>query len=182
MQYSFAGATRRFSAFFLSASPAVRLGISTFAAILLFATMQSPWAHEYKAGAITVGHPWSRATPAGAKVAAGYLTLKNEGPEADRLVAVASEISPNAEIHEMSVDANGVMTMRGLPEGIEIPAGATVELKPGSYHLMFMKITQPVKEGEKFKGSLTFEKAGKVDVEFAVQAMGRGTDHNTHGG
>ncbi|MCO5063143.1 MAG: copper chaperone PCu(A)C [Rhizobiaceae bacterium] len=158
------------------------LGISAFAALSLLAWTQGLSAHEYKAGAIEIGHPWSRATPAGAKVAAGYLTLKNEGGEADRLVAVTGEISPKAQIHEMAVDAKGVMTMRELAAGIEIPAGGTVELKPGSFHLMFMGIERPLKEGERFKGSLTFEKAGEVDVEFAVESMGGSMDHNAHGG
>lgn len=159
-----------------------RSGIIALAAVLLLATMQGLSAHEFKAGTMDIGHPAARATPAGAKVAAGYLKLKNEGTEADRLISVTSEISEKAEIHEMSVDANGVMTMRGLPNGVEIPAGELVELKPGSYHIMFMNISRPLKEGEKFKGSLTFEKAGTVEVEFAVEAMGKSTDHNAHGG
>lgn len=158
------------------------LGVAALMATLLLGATGGSSAHEFKIGSIEIGHPWSRATPAGAKVAAGYFTLKNEGSEADRLVSVTSEIAPNSEIHEMSVDSAGVMTMRGLPDGVEIPAGATVEFKPGAYHLMFMGITQPVKEGTRFKGSLTFEKAGTVDVEFAVEAMGKAVDHNAHGG
>jgi hypothetical protein len=71
----------------------------------------------------------------------------------------------------MSMDG-GVMKMRELKDGLEIPAGATVELKPGSYHIMMMNLSHPLAAGETVKGSLTFEKAGKVDVEFAVQAMG----------
>lgn len=185
MQNAFNGAKRvvsRFRPLSRLRSFEERLGIVAFAAMLLFATVQGLSAHEYKAGSLVIGHPWSRATPVGAKVAAGYLTLKNEGGEPDRLVAVTGEISGKAEIHEMSVDASGVMTMRGLPDGVEIPAGDTVELKPGSFHLMFMNIERPLKEGERFKGSLTFEKAGKVDVEFAVEAMGDTADHNAHGG
>jgi len=180
MQHYSRGAARHFS--FYQKSAEQLLGIAALAVMLLFVAVQGLAAHEYKAGAIVIGHPWSPVTPAGAKVAAGYLTLKNEGTEADRLVSVTAEIAPKGEIHEMSVDSSGVMTMRGLPDGIEIPAGATVELKPGAYHLMFMNITQPTKEGVKFKGSLTFEKAGTVDVEFAVQPMKKGTDHNAHGG
>jgi copper(I)-binding protein len=142
----------------------------------------SAFAHEFKAGDIEIEHPWSRATPAGAKVAAGYLKLTNEGSTADRLVSVTGAIAGKSEIHEMAVDGNGVMTMRELKDGVEVPAGATVELKPGSFHIMFMDLKEPAREGEHFKGTLTFEKAGTVDVEFAVDKMGATGGHDAHGG
>lgn len=140
-------------------------------------------AHEYKLGELEIGHPWSRETPTGAKVAGGYLSVTNHGAEADRLIVVSAEISEKGEIHEMAVN-DGVMTMRQLPDGLEIPAGEKVELKPGSYHLMFMGLKAQPKKGERFAGSLTFEKAGKIDVEFAVNAMGgealKQGDHSSH--
>ena len=154
-----------------------RAGIVAFTLMLLFTLVHPSLAHEFKVGDLVIGHPWSRATPAGAKVAAGYLKITNNGTEADRLVAVSAEIAAKGEIHEMAVDDKGVMTMRPLADGVEIPAGETVELKPGSFHLMFMPLGQPAVEGERFKGTLTFEKAGTVDVEFAVESMGGG-----HGG
>lgn len=164
-------------------------GISGLAGALLLVAMlsQGALAHGYKAGSIEIGHPWSRVVPEGAKVAAGYLTLTNTGSEADRLVAVTAEPAGKAEIHEMSVNGEGVMTMRALPEGVEIPAGATVELKPGSYHVMLTGLTRWAKEGETFKGTLTFEKAGTVEIEFKVQAAGKADtqpamDHSSHGG
>nr|WP_245412679.1 copper chaperone PCu(A)C [Falsochrobactrum ovis] len=150
--------------------------------MLLFALCQPLWAHEFKAGDIEVVHPWSRATPAGAKVAAGYLAIKNAGSQADRLVSATGEIAGRVEIHEMAVDDKGVMTMRPLANGLEIPAGGEAELKPGGFHIMFLDLKQDVKEGETFKGSLTFEKAGTVDVEFAVEAMGGKSGHDGHGG
>lgn len=141
-------------------------------------------AHEYKLGELEIGHPWSRETPAGAKVAGGYLTVTNHGKEADRLIAVSSDISEKGEIHEMAVN-DGVMTMRQLPDGLEVAPGEKVELKPGAYHLMFMGLKAQPKKGERFAGTLTFEKAGKVDVEFAVDAMGgepeHHGDHGSHG-
>ncbi|MBN9022005.1 MAG: copper chaperone PCu(A)C, partial [Rhizobiales bacterium] len=82
--------------------------------------------------------------------------------------------------HEMAV-VDGVMTMRELPDGLPIPAGGSVELKPGSYHIMFVGLKAPLKEGESFKGTLTFEKAGTVQVEYAVQALGSGPAHEEHG-
>lgn len=157
-----------------------RLGIVGFTLMLLFALAHPLFAHEYKAGTIEIDHPWSRATPEGAKVAAGYLVLKNNGSAPDRLVAATAEIAGKAEIHEMAVDDQGVMTMRPLPDGLEIPAGGEVALKPGGLHLMFLSITRGAKEGEKLKGSLTFENAGTVAVEFDVQAIGGG--HGAHGG
>ncbi|KRE11958.1 hypothetical protein ASE63_19685 [Bosea sp. Root381] len=140
-------------------------------------------AHDYKAGALKIDHPWSRATPGGAKVAGGYLAIENTGTEADRLVSIsAPTISGRTEIHEMALN-NGVMTMRPLESGVAIPAGAKVEFKPGGYHIMFMELKQPLKQGDSVKGTLAFEKAGTVEVEFRVEAVGaRGADHGAHKG
>src|ERR1700746_2414386 len=96
-------------------------------------------AQEFKAGPIEVDHPWSRATPKGAKVAAGYLTIKNTGTEPDRLVSGSSPVAGKFEIHQMSKD-KGVMTMRPVPEGVEVKPGETVELKPSSFHIMMMDL------------------------------------------
>jgi periplasmic copper chaperone A len=137
---------------------------------LLLAAAVAASAHEFKAGAITVEHPWSRATPGGAKVAVGYLAISNAG-EADRLVAATAEVAGRAEIHEMAVK-DGVMTMRPVPGGIPVPAGGKVALKPGSYHLMLLDLKRALKPGEQFAGTLTFEKAGPVAVTFAVQPIG----------
>ena len=136
------------------------------------------WAHSFTLGDLDIGHPWSRATLPGAKVAAGYLTVKNNGGEADRLIAVSGEIAGKSEIHEMTVK-DGVMTMRPLADGLEIPAGGELKLEPGSYHIMFMELAAPAVEGQNFKGTLTFEKAGEVEVEFAVDKPG-GKDHSEH--
>lgn len=157
-----------------------RLGLAVFTLALLFAMSHSLWAHEFKAGDIEIVHPWSRATPEGAKVAAGYLTLKNHGNSPDRLVSATGEVAGMTQVHEMAVDANGIMTMKQLADGLEIPAGGEVALKPGSFHIMFMDLRQPVREGQPFKGTLTFEKAGTVEVEYSVDAMGG--EHADHGG
>ncbi|HEV7257590.1 MAG TPA: copper chaperone PCu(A)C [Bosea sp. (in: a-proteobacteria)] len=141
-------------------------------------------AHDYKAGALKIDHPWSRATPGGAKVGGGYLTIENTGTSADRLVSIsAPAISGRAEIHEMAVN-NGVMTMRLLESGVAIAPGSKVEFKPGGYHIMFLELKQPLKQGEGVKGTLTFEKAGPVEVEFKVEAVGaRGSsDQGAHKG
>jgi copper(I)-binding protein len=128
-------------------------------------------AHEFKAGALTIVHPWARATPPGAKTAAGYMTIENGGGESDRLVSVTAEIAGKTDIHEMQME-NGVAHMQALENGLEVPAGGSVELKPGSYHLMLMDLVRPLKEGESFAGTLTFEKAGSVDVTYVIGPIG----------
>ena len=143
---------------------------AVLASTLTFAATAAS-AHEYKAGSIEIKHPWSRATPKGASVAGGYMKLINTGTTPDRLIGGSSEIAGKFEIHEMSMD-NGVMKMRPQANGVEIKPGETVEFKPGGYHLMFVGINKPVEQGKRFKGTLQFEKAGKVDVEYAVEAIG----------
>ena len=93
-------------------------GAIGFALIFLLAMTHSLWAHDVKAGDIEIVHPWSRATPAGAKVAVGYLVLRNKGAAPDRLVSIASDIAARTEIHEMVMDSNGVMTMRPLDRAL----------------------------------------------------------------
>ncbi len=139
------------------------------AAIALSASVAS--AHEFKIGNLHIGHPWSRATPKGATLAAGYMKITNNGTEADRLIGGSADFAGRFEIHEMSMDGT-VAKMRMLPNGIEIKPGQTVELKPGGYHLMFQSLKQPLEQGKKVKGALRFEKAGSVDVEYAVEAIG----------
>lgn len=165
-----------------------RFGYSGFAglvAMMVFALSSPSSAHDYRLGDLEINHPWSRVTPPGAMVAGGFLTIRNHGSTPDRLIAVTGEITNRAEIHEMAVNGEGVMTMRPVTAGLEIPAGGTVELKPGSYHLMFMDIVRGTREGEDFAGTLTFEKAGTVNVEFSVQPMGeagKGHGSGNHGG
>ncbi len=157
-----------------SAAAALSLGLLGLAA-------PAVTAHEYKAGAIVIDHPWARATPGGATVGGGYVVLKNTGATPDRLLSAASPVAGRVEIHEMAM-TNGVMTMRPLPDGLAIPGGATVALKPGSYHIMLMQLKQPLKEGEMVDGTLTFEKAGTVPVQFKVEGVGAGATGHEHSG
>ncbi len=159
------------------------------AAMLAFAAtaaqVTAAKAHDYKAGPLEIKHPWSRATPKGATVAGGYLSIVNTGSAPDRLIGGSVEGAGKFEVHEMSMDGS-VMKMRALPKGLEIKPGQTVELKPGSYHLMFIGLKQPFEQGKRVKGTLEFEKAGKVEVEYAVEAIGaspqgqRGGGHHGH--
>jgi copper(I)-binding protein len=125
----------------------------------------------FKLGDLTVTSPWTRATPGGAKIAGGYLKITNNGTAADRFVGAKSDTSDRVEIHEMSM-SDDVMKMRPLPNGLEIKPGETVELKSGGYHLMFMDLKQPLKPGDTFKATLQFEKAGRLEVNFNVNALG----------
>jgi copper(I)-binding protein len=137
----------------------------------LFLATAPARAAEQAAPAITVKDAWIRATPNGAKVAGGYATITNTGTVADRLTAAAIALAPKAEVHEMSME-NGIMRMRALDKGLEIPAGATVTLQPSGFHIMFLNPTAPLKEGDTVAGTLTFEKAGTVPVTFAVAGYG----------
>lgn len=157
----------------------MKLSYSLAAAALLLSAGFAA-AHDFKAGPLKIGHPWSRATPAGAKVGGGYLSIENTGTTADRLVSVSVPFAGRAEVHEMAVK-DGIMTMRPLDKGLEVKPGEKAELKPGGYHIMFMELKRPLKEGERVKGTLQFEKAGTVAVEFAVQGVGaRDTGHTGH--
>ena len=128
-------------------------------------------AHEYKVGTLTIGHPWARATPKGASVGAGYLTITNTGKSSDRLLSGTTDVAQRFEVHEMTMD-NGMMKMRPLPNGLEIKPGQTVTLQPGGYHVMFVGLKQPLVKGEHLNATLTFEKAGKVKVYFLVEGLG----------
>jgi periplasmic copper chaperone A len=164
--------------------PFRRLVMALFLALAAAAVLALPsiptFAHSYKLGALDIGHPWTRVTPKGAKVAGGYLKVTNNGDKPERLVGGSAEIAGRFEIHEMRT-VDGVMRMRPLPKGVEIKPGETLELKPGSYHLMFMDLKRPLKEGERVKGTLVFETAGTVAVEFAVESMAAKPGHD-HGG
>jgi copper(I)-binding protein len=155
-----------------------------FALLVACAVALSSAAHgyDYKAGAIEIDHPWSRATPRAASVAAGYLTIRNTGSEPDRLVSGSTPVAGKFEVHEMSTE-NGVMRMRPVTGGLEIKPGQTVELKPQSLHIMMSGLHQPIEKGKPFKGTLVFEKAGPVEVEFSVEAVGAmapSTAHDMH--
>ena len=128
-------------------------------------------ADDVKAGDLVISQAWSRATPRGAKAGAGYLTIENKGSAPDRLVGASSDVAGKAQIHEMKM-ANGVMKMRPLDNGLEIPAGQTVKLAPDGYHIMLMDLKSQLKRGEKLPLTLTFEKAGKVTVTFEVEGVG----------
>jgi periplasmic copper chaperone A len=120
---------------------------------------------------ITVEQPWARATPAGARTGAVYMTLENKSGTADRLTGASSSVADKLQIHEMKVE-NGVMQMNELAGGLPIPAGGSVVLKPGSYHVMMIGLKKPLKAGATFPLTLTFENAGNISLTVPIQAVG----------
>ncbi|MBO0905986.1 copper chaperone PCu(A)C [Jiella sonneratiae] len=167
----------------------MRLTTTTIAAAAIICAASLPaGAHSYKVGTLEIGHPWSRATLPNAPVAGGYMTITNTGKTADRLLGGTTPAAAKVELHEMKMEGD-VMTMRPLKEGLELPPGETVRLAPGGYHLMLMKPSKRFEEGERVPLTLTFEKAGEVKVDLAVDkpdAMGKAPDahagHNGHAG
>lgn len=130
----------------------------------------SAMAHDVTAGTLVVRHPWARATPGGAEVGGGYLTVDNEGAAPDRLLGGSFAASKGFELHSMSTDG-GVMRMR--PTGpLEIPAGGSITLDPAGRHIMFTGLKRGLKKGESISGTLVFEHAGTVPVEFSVEGIG----------
>lgn len=134
-------------------------------------------AHDFMAGSIEIQHPWARATPKGASVAGGYVKLTNTGKEPDRLIGGSLPNAGRFEIHQMSMD-NGVMRMRPVTGGLEIKPGESLDLKPGSYHLMFLDLKQPLVQKQPVKGTLVFEKAGTVEIEYTVEPVGGTPAHS----
>jgi copper(I)-binding protein len=128
-------------------------------------------AEEVRAGDLVITQAWSRATPGGATIGGGYLTIENEGSLADRLLGGSADVAGKVQVHEMSMN-NGVMTMRQLDKGLAIEPGKTVKLAPGGYHLMLLDLKGPLKQGDKLPVTLEFEKAGKVKLSLEVQGVG----------
>jgi periplasmic copper chaperone A len=126
-------------------------------------------AHSFKIGSIDIGHPYARATAPGQPTGGGYLSLDNHGGD-DRLLSASAGISSSVELHSMSMDGD-VMRMRQV-DGVALPAGKVVELKPGGLHIMFVGLKAPLKAGDKFPMKLKFEKAGEVEVIVSVDAPG----------
>lgn len=128
-------------------------------------------ARDYRLANLEIITPWTRATAPTAPAGGGFVVIKNTGPTADRLVSARSAAAETVQIHEMKMDGN-VMRMRELENGLEIPAGATVTLAPGGFHLMLMGLKQPLKQGSAVPVTIVFEKAGSIDIELAVEGPG----------
>ena len=136
------------------------------------------------AGDIEIHHPWARASAGMARAGAAFMGIHNNGADADRLVAASADVSKTVELHTHIKDGD-IMRMRRVDGGIPVPAEGVVHLEPGSYHVMFMGLTAPLKEGATFPLTLTFENGGTVTVDVEVKGAGamgpmHGPDHK-HG-
>ncbi|MBA3518367.1 MAG: copper chaperone PCu(A)C [Rhizobiales bacterium] len=155
--------------FFLPAATAMAL---TLAAAISYARSA-----ETSAGDLVVS-AWARATPPGAQVAAAYVNVENRGGSADRLLAARSPAANSVSLHA-TVEENGVATMRPVDDPV-IPAGGTLEMRPGGAHLMLTDLQAPLKEGETLSLTLSFETAGELTVEAAVAPVGAAAPADTH--
>ncbi len=138
-------------------------------------------AQEARQGTISISRPWSRATAPRATVGAGFLTIRNSGDSADKLVSATSPRALRVEIHTMSLEG-GVMRMRPLVDGVEVPAKGTATLAPGGNHIMLIGLKGPLKEGERIPTTLRFARAGTVRVQLMVRGAGASQSEHDHGG
>jgi periplasmic copper chaperone A len=148
------------------------------AAVLAAWAAMPAQAEDVTIGSLKISAPWARATPKGASVGGGYMKITNNGTAADRLLGGSTDIASSFEVHEMKMEGS-VMKMRPVAGGLEIKPGQTVTLDPSGYHVMFVGLKDQLKQGERFKATLEFAKAGKVDVDFAIEGIGAktGGDH-----
>lgn len=152
------------------------LHFKRFKALLTFSTLLGAlactpaMAHDYQVGPIRIDHPWARATVPGQQAGGAFLKLQNSGSTPDKLISVSTDIAKSAELHSMALEAN-VMRMRQI-NALDIPAGQTIELKPGSLHIMLTGLNAPLKVGDSVPLKLKFEKAGEVTVQVKVEALG----------
>jgi periplasmic copper chaperone A len=156
--------------------------LSSSALLALTLTASPALADSVKAGDLTIESPWARATPKGSPVGAGYLTIKNDGETDDRLSGVTVDFA-DVQMHEMKM-ASGVMQMREIVGGLEIPAHKSVTFAPNGDHLMFVGLKHPLAKGDMIKATLAFEHAGHIAVDMpvlAVGAMGPGAAHDMKG-
>jgi len=139
-----------------------------FIAALGLCTAGSAWAKDYKVGQIEIDDVWVRASAPGQSNGAGYMDIDKDAKTEDRLLSVSSEAAERVELHTVLTE-NGVSKMRQVEGGIVVPADAEVKLSPGGYHVMFIKLRAPFKDGATVPATLKFEKAGEVAVQFKVK-------------
>lgn len=138
--------------------------------VIAYCITANAMATDYKAGALAINNPWSRATPKGAQTAIGYMTIKNNGATTDRLIHGSIAFADTFELHSMVME-NGIAKMREL-KYVEIKPGQTIEFKPGGSHVMFVNLTHPLSKGEHINGTLIFEHAGSVQIQYSVEGIG----------
>ena len=159
----------------------MRHAYHVFAVLAFCALAAGAHAHDYSSGNLKIDHPWAKTSLEGVPNSAAYMTITNTGETDDTLVAAAADVSKAVELHTMSME-DGVMRMRQLEDGVPLPASETVTLQPGGLHVMLIGLNDRLEKGESFAMTLTFEKAGQLEVEAIVEDPqgSRGHDHGTH--
>jgi copper(I)-binding protein len=152
--------------------------IAAGALALAFAVAVPASAAEYKVGEITIVNPWARATAGIPRNGAAYLTIKG-GAGDDELAEISTMVAKRAQLHGHKHEG-GVMKMHEV-NGFEVPAGATLTLKPGGHHIMLMKLNHALKKGQSFPLTLEFAKAGKITVEVMIMGVGARSSGMNHG-
>jgi len=140
------------------------LAVPLLVGVIATSAAQSPSA------TVAVEKPWARATPGKSTTGAVYMTLVDRATTPDRLIGVSSPVAARAQIHTAGQE-NGVMKMREV-EALPVEPGKPIEFKPGGYHIMMLDLKQPLKEGDSVPVTLSFEKAGRVEVIVPVQKVG----------
>jgi len=138
--------------------------------IIAYFISATAMATDYKVGSLAISSPWSRATPKGAQIGVAYMAIKNNGTTPDRLIGGSVEVADRFELHATAME-NGIAKMRELKD-VEIRPGQTIEFKPGGSHVMFVDLKRPLSKGEHIKGTLIFEHAGTVQIEYSVEGIG----------
>lgn len=136
-------------------------------------------AHEYASRDVTVAHPWARAMPGGAKVGSVYLEMKAKRGPGDRLVAAHSATAGSVEVHSHIME-QGIAKMRRV-DGIAVPGGKSIVLRPDGFHIMLIDLKEPLKEGDLTTVTLVFEKAGEIEVDATVEPIGATGPHGFKG-
>lgn len=149
--------------------------ILAITAVAAFVAAGGAPAHDYQLRTLYIDHPFARATPPGARSGGVFLSVENKGDSADRLLRVSTPVAGTAELHQMVLDA-GVMRMRAIA-GLDVKPGDRLVLQPGGYHVMLMNLKQPLQAGENFPLTLSFEKAGSIEVNVVVESMSAGAMH-----
>ena|SRR5258706_15928661 len=152
-------------------------------AIAAVAVCGAAFAHSYSAGDVSIGHPFATPSLQGARSGAAYIAnLENTGTQRDRLLRASTPVAQRVELHQMNLDANGVMRMRELDAIEVVPKAAPIKMRPGmGTHLMLIDLKQPLKEGDTFPMTLEFERGGKVEVKVVVQVpKARGASDAAH--
>lgn len=156
------------------------LGTVLILALSCVAFAQKPAsAHGVKVGELSITHLWTRQTAPGQSNGGGFMTITNIGTGADRLVSGSSPAAAKVEIHTMSMDG-GIMRMRPIKDGLDVPAGGKLELKPGGYHIMLIGLKAPLERGKLVPLTLKFEKAGTTTVNLKVESITYGMEGESH--